>query len=121
VRRVTLDTNEYVSALNGGGRALRLLHVAIDGEIEMAIREPIIAETIRVLREKFDWPPYDLLAARHRLQKTGASSSPKKRSASPRMSRTTVFWNVPPRPLQNSSSARTSICCGSSNTGMRAS
>ena len=60
MRRVTLDTNEYVSALNGGGKALRLLHMALNGDIEIAISEPIIAETIRVLREKFEWPPYDL-------------------------------------------------------------
>jgi len=37
VRRVTLDTNEYVSALNGGGKALRVLHMAIYGKIEIAI------------------------------------------------------------------------------------
>jgi hypothetical protein len=42
VRRVTLDTNEYVSALNGGIRALRLLHMAIDGGIEIAISDPIM-------------------------------------------------------------------------------
>jgi putative PIN family toxin of toxin-antitoxin system len=77
VRRVTLDTNEYVSALNGGGKALRLLHMAIDGEIEIAISEPIITETIRVLRERFAWPPYDLLAVRHRLQKIGRIVEPK--------------------------------------------
>jgi len=44
VRRVTLDTNEYVSALNGGGKALRLLHMAIDGEIEIAISDLSITE-----------------------------------------------------------------------------
>jgi putative PIN family toxin of toxin-antitoxin system len=76
VRRITLDTNEYVSALTGGAKAKRLLHMAIDGEIEIAISEPIIAETIRVLREKFDWPPYDLLAARQRLEKVGRIVTP---------------------------------------------
>jgi len=55
VRRVTLDTNEYVSALNGGGKALRVLHMA----------------------EKFDWPPYDLLAARHRIQMIARIVEPK--------------------------------------------
>jgi putative PIN family toxin of toxin-antitoxin system len=69
VRRVTLDTNEYVSALNGGGKALRLLHMALNGDIEIAISEPIIAETIRVLREKFEWPPYDLHDAALRLRR----------------------------------------------------
>ena len=77
MRRITLDTNEYVSALNGGAKALRVLHMAIDGEIEIAISEPIIAQTIRVPREKFDWPPYDLLAARQRLQKIARIVEPK--------------------------------------------
>ncbi len=30
-----------------------------------------------MLREKFDWPPYDLLAARQRLQKIGRIVEPK--------------------------------------------
>lgn len=77
MRRVTLDTNEFVSALSGGGKALHLLHAAIDGEIEIAISEPIISETIRVLREKFHWPPYDLLAARQRLERIGIMVKPK--------------------------------------------
>ena len=78
MRRVTLDTNEFVSALGGGGKALHLLHAAIDGEIEIVISEPIIAETVRVLREKFDWPPYDLLAARQRLERIGVLVKPQK-------------------------------------------
>jgi putative PIN family toxin of toxin-antitoxin system len=77
VFQVTLDTNEYVAALNGGRRAVRLLHMAIDGKIEITISEPIITETIRVLREKFDWPPYDLLSARQRLQNIGRIIEPK--------------------------------------------
>jgi putative PIN family toxin of toxin-antitoxin system len=76
VKRVVLDTCIYVSALTGGRNALRLLHMAIDSEIEIAISEPIIVETIRVLREKFDWPPYDLLAANQRLHKIGRTVEP---------------------------------------------
>jgi putative PIN family toxin of toxin-antitoxin system len=76
VKRVTLDSCEYVSALNGGHKGLRLLHMAINGDIEIAISEPIIKETIRVLREKFEWPPYDLHAARQRLQKIGRIVEP---------------------------------------------
>jgi putative PIN family toxin of toxin-antitoxin system len=77
VTRVTLDTNEYVSALSGGRTALRLLHMALSREIEIAISEPIIKETVRVLREKFDWPPFDLLAARQRLEKIARIVEPK--------------------------------------------
>ena len=77
MRRVTLDTNEFVSALIGGAKALFLLHMALDCELEIAISEPIIADTICVLREKFDWPPYDLLAARQRLERIGLIVNPK--------------------------------------------
>ena len=50
---VTLDTNIYISAVEFGGAPLRLLHMAVDGEIEIAISQPIIDETRRVLRDKF--------------------------------------------------------------------
>jgi putative PIN family toxin of toxin-antitoxin system len=76
VLRVTLDTNEYVSALNGG-RASRLLHLALDGAIEIAVSEAIISETIRVLREKFGWAPYDLHDARQRLERLARIVEPK--------------------------------------------
>jgi len=79
VRRITLDTNEFVSALSGGVKAMRLLHMALDGEIEIAISEPILAETVRVLGEKFDWPPYDVLAARQRLERIGLIVKPKQK------------------------------------------
>ena len=77
MHRVTLDTHEFVSALAGGEKALRLLHMAIDGEIEMAVSGPIIAETVRPLREKFNWPASDLLAARQRLKRIGHVVKPK--------------------------------------------
>ena len=51
----TLDTNIYVSALVYGGTPLRLLHLAIDGDLEVAISQPILDETLRILREKFGW------------------------------------------------------------------
>jgi len=56
--------------------------MAIDGEIETAISEPMITETVRVLREKFEWPPYDLFAARERLQKVRRIVDRRKRSPS---------------------------------------
>jgi len=49
--KVTLDTNVYVSAFQFGG--MQLLHMAVDGDIEIAVSQPIIEEVIRVLREKF--------------------------------------------------------------------
>ena len=53
MHHVTLDTNIYISAVEFGGAPLRLLHMAVDGEIEIAISQPIIDETQRVLRDKF--------------------------------------------------------------------
>jgi putative PIN family toxin of toxin-antitoxin system len=70
VIRVTLDTNEYISAFNFRGQALQLVHLAIAGAIDIAISQPILDETVRVLREKFGWPPHDLHDLRQRLLKT---------------------------------------------------
>jgi uncharacterized protein len=63
--KVTLDTNIYVSAFQFGG--MRLLHMAVDGHIEIAVSQPILDELIRVLREKFQWDGYRLQAAKQQL------------------------------------------------------
>ena len=47
--RVILDSNAYISALQFNGRAVRLLHMAADGDLEIAVSEPIITEVIGVL------------------------------------------------------------------------
>jgi hypothetical protein len=46
-----------------------IINSAISGDIAIAISEPIIVETIRVLRQDFDWQPYRLLDLRQRLLK----------------------------------------------------
>jgi predicted nucleic acid-binding protein len=51
----TLDTNVYISALVFGGAPRRLLDLAIDGHLDVTISQPILDETLRVLREKFGW------------------------------------------------------------------
>ncbi len=63
--RVTLDTNIYVSAFHFG--STRLLHMAVNGDIELAVSQPILDELIRVLREKFQWDGYRLHDARQRV------------------------------------------------------
>jgi len=68
VTRVTLDSNEYISAFAFRGKALELIHQAIDGDIEIAISEPILTETLRVLREKLEWQPYEIHTLRERLK-----------------------------------------------------
>jgi len=60
VRRVTFDTNIFVSAFEFGGKPEKLLQMAMDGEIEVAVSQPIVNETVRVLREKFNWSPVEL-------------------------------------------------------------
>jgi putative PIN family toxin of toxin-antitoxin system len=66
--RVTLDSNAYISALQFNGRAARLLRMAADNEIEIAISEPIIAEVIGVPGERFGWDGYRLHAERERIK-----------------------------------------------------
>jgi len=66
--RITLDSSAYISALQFNGRAARLLRMAADNDIEIAISEPIIAEVIGVLRERFGWDGYRLHAARERIK-----------------------------------------------------
>jgi hypothetical protein len=47
VPSATFDTNIYVSALIYGGTPLRLLNLAIAGDLEAAISQPILDETLR--------------------------------------------------------------------------
>jgi len=51
----TADTNIYISALNFGGQPLRFLDLVRAGAIRLDISEPILAEVLRVLRDKFRW------------------------------------------------------------------
>jgi putative PIN family toxin of toxin-antitoxin system len=63
--RVTLDTNVYISAFQFGG--MRLLHMAVNGDIEIAVSQAIIEEVIRVLRDKFRWDGYRLQDAKQQI------------------------------------------------------
>jgi putative PIN family toxin of toxin-antitoxin system len=57
VKRVVADTNILVSAVQFGGKPKQLLDLARDGQVDLAISEAIIAETLRVLEDKFDSAP----------------------------------------------------------------
>jgi putative PIN family toxin of toxin-antitoxin system len=57
VKRVVADTNVLVSALQFGGKPRQLLDLATDGQVDLAISEAIIAETLLVLRDKFHRAP----------------------------------------------------------------
>ena len=52
MNRVTLDSNVYLSGFVFGGKPKRVLEMAIDGEIEVAVADPIIQEVRRHLLGK---------------------------------------------------------------------
>ena len=54
---VTADTNIYVSGLQFGGLPRRFLDLAAAGEFRLDVSEPILDETLRVLRDKLQWSP----------------------------------------------------------------
>lgn len=66
--RVVADTNILVSALQFGGKPKELLDLAADGQIDLATSEVIIAEAIRVLRDKFEHTPEWLAEADRQLR-----------------------------------------------------
>ena len=57
MKRVVADTNVLVSALQFGGKPQQLLDLAVDGQVDLAVSETIIAETLRVLTDKFERTP----------------------------------------------------------------
>lgn len=67
MRRVTADSNIYISALNFGGKPQQVLELARTGDIELTISNAIIAETSRILRQKFHWESEDINDLMERL------------------------------------------------------
>jgi len=55
VTRVTLDSNVYLSGFVFGGKPQRILEMAIDGEMEVAVSGRILQEVRRHLLGKFGW------------------------------------------------------------------
>ena len=76
MKRVVADTNVLVSALQFGGKPKQLLDLAADGQVHLAISESIIAETLRVLRDKFDRGPEWLAEADRQLRVIARSVEP---------------------------------------------
>ena len=68
MKRVVADTNVLVSALQFGGKPRQLLDLATDGQVDLVISEAIIAETLRVLREKFRCAPEGVAEADRQLR-----------------------------------------------------
>ena len=72
----TLDTSVYIRALHFGGPATVIIGHARAGNIGIDISDAILAETIRVLRDKFQWDGYSLQDARGKLLALGNQVSP---------------------------------------------
>ncbi len=72
----TLDTSVYIRALHFGGPATVIIAHARAGNIRIDISDAILAETIRVLRDKFQWDGYSLQNARGKLLALGNYVSP---------------------------------------------
>lgn len=53
--RATLDSNVYVSAFVFGGKPGRVIEMATEGTIAVAVSDRIVAEVRRVLLTKFRW------------------------------------------------------------------
>ena len=76
MKRVVADTNILVSALQFGGKPKQILDLATDGQVDLCISEAIIAEALRVLRDKFDRTPEWLAEADRLLRVTGRLVTP---------------------------------------------
>lgn len=68
MKRLVADTNILVSALQFGGKPKQLLDLAVDGQVDLAVSEAIIAEALRVFRDKFDRPPEWIAEADRQLR-----------------------------------------------------
>jgi putative PIN family toxin of toxin-antitoxin system len=63
----TVDSSVYIRALHLGGPAALLIGHARAGNIRIDISDPILNETMRVLRDKFEWSGDMLHDARGKL------------------------------------------------------
>jgi len=60
-------SNIYISAMNFGGAPDKLLDMARNGEIVLAISDPIVEEVTHVLRDKFGWTDEAIKLAQARI------------------------------------------------------
>ena len=78
--RVTADTNVIISALNFPGNPSRILDMAANGAIRLAVSDDILNEIERVLRRpKFGWPQEQIDDAIRRLGVFAEHVEPKQR------------------------------------------
>jgi putative PIN family toxin of toxin-antitoxin system len=76
LKSATLDSSVYIRALQFGGPAALILGHARAGNIRIDISDAIATETVRVLRDKFQWNGYMIQQARRNLLSLGNIVSP---------------------------------------------
>ncbi len=80
VLRVTADTNVIISGLNFSGNPRRILNLAEDGVIHLAVSDAILNEVASVLRrEKFGWPEAEIEWAFNQISRFAEHVEPKQR------------------------------------------
>ncbi len=76
--RITADTNVIISGLNFSGNPRRVLQMAEDGKVQMAVSDAILDEVARVLRrEKFGWPEVEIRRALSQISRFAEHVDPK--------------------------------------------
>ncbi len=58
--RIVFDSNVYISALLFKGIPGIILEMALKNQVLLIISDEIIAETVRILKEKFKWPEHNI-------------------------------------------------------------
>lgn len=80
--RVVFDTNIYISALiTPGGRAEAAYMLALEGKIDLFTSIPILTETAKKLRDKFQWDDEKIAAAIRHISAVATARKPAKRLA----------------------------------------
>jgi len=80
VLKATGDTNIIISGLNFSGNPRRILEMAEDGEIRLAVSDAILEEVARVLRRpKFGWPEEEIRQALNQITRFSEHVHPKQR------------------------------------------
>jgi uncharacterized protein len=72
----TADANIWVSAFNFRGKPRRVIDMADEGQISLAISEPMVEEILRVLREKFQWSNEALKEAAYQMNSIARKVTP---------------------------------------------
>jgi len=82
VRKVVFDTNVFISAfITPGGRAEEAYLLALEGKVDLFTSIPILTETARKLRDKFQWNDQKIADAVRHISAIATLRKPEKRLA----------------------------------------